>query len=60
MDFCDKCGQEIDILEPCIKVNYGFINPENSFSTMEFLYIHVDCFDDVKALKQILEIFDKN
>jgi hypothetical protein len=60
MDFCDKCGQDIDVLEPCIKIDYGFVNPDKSFADMGSLHVHVDCFDDTKALKKILEIFDKN
>tara|TARA_R110000824_G_scaffold1603_5_gene7823 strand:- start:9652 stop:9834 length:183 start_codon:yes stop_codon:yes gene_type:complete len=60
MDFCDKCGEEIDVLEPCMKLEYGFITPEHSFGGMGILYVHIDCFGDTQALKKILEVFDKN
>ena len=60
MDFCDKCGEDIDTLEPCIKLDYGFVNDDKSFSGMGVLYLHIDCFNDTEALKIILDIFDKN
>jgi len=60
MNFCDKCGEDIDKLEPCIKVEYGFSNDDGSFTGMGYLYIHVDCFTDIEALSKILQQFDKN
>lgn len=60
MDFCDKCGKDIDVLEPCIKLNYGFVNSDSSFSDMGFLHLHVDCLSDNSAISKILESFEKN
>ena len=60
MDFCDKCGHEIDKLEPCLKLSYGLYNDDGSFASMGFIYMHVDCITDVDALSKILESFDKN
>ena len=60
MDFCDKCGDEIDPLEPCIKVAHGFLNADKSFSQMVFVYIHIDCCSDTELLMKVLNKFDKN
>ena len=60
MDFCDKCGNNIDVLEPCLKLQYGFVNEDSSFGEMGYVIIHVDCFADADALAKILDNFDKN
>tara|TARA_R100001244_G_scaffold132206_2_gene107516 strand:- start:7318 stop:7500 length:183 start_codon:yes stop_codon:yes gene_type:complete len=60
MDFCDKCGEDINLLEPCIKLKYGFVNEDTSFTEMGFLHLHVDCLSDDAALSKILENFEKN
>lgn len=60
MDFCDKCGEEIETLEPCLKISHGFLNTDNSFGEMICLYIHIDCCSDTQLLSEILDKFDKN
>ena len=60
MDFCDKCGENIDTLEPSIKIEYGFNNPDNSFEELEYIKLHLSCFNDADALSKILDRFDKN
>jgi len=60
MDYCDKCEEDIDKLEPCIKIEYGFSNSDGSFTGMGFIHVHVDCFTDADALSRILESFEKN
>ena len=60
MDFCDKCGNSVDVLEPCLKLQYGFVNDDGSYGEMGYVIIHVDCFADVDALAKILDNFEKN
>ncbi len=60
MDFCDKCGEKIDKLEPCLRIEYGFNCDDNSFAAMGYLLVHVDCLSDVEALTKVLESFEKN
>lgn len=60
MDICDKCGEKIDKLEPCLKIEYGFNCDENLFAPMGYLLIHVDCCTDAEALRKVLERFEKN
>tara|TARA_Y100001963_G_C6710132_1_gene413869 strand:- start:564 stop:746 length:183 start_codon:yes stop_codon:yes gene_type:complete len=60
MDFCDKCGEEIDTLEPCLKISHGFLNEDKSFSQMVYINIHIDCCADTHLLSEILEKFEKN
>tara|TARA_R100001443_G_C3363400_1_gene179540 strand:- start:4521 stop:4703 length:183 start_codon:yes stop_codon:yes gene_type:complete len=60
MDFCDKCGEEIDTLEPCLRISHGFLNTDKSFSKMVSVHIHIDCCSDTHLLSEILSKFDKN
>ena len=60
MDFCDKCGKDINVLEPCLKLQYGFVNEDSSYGEMGYVIIHVDCFADVDALAKILKKKKKN
>lgn len=59
MDFCDKCGEEINNLEPCFKLCYGFSN-DGGFYEDSFLMIHLDCIADDMLLAKILEHIKKN
>ena len=60
MDFCDKWGKDIDTLEPCLKIQYGFMNEDDSYGEMGYILVHVDCFTDVDALSRILNNFEKH
>tara|TARA_R100000700_G_C3177375_1_gene152551 strand:+ start:650 stop:859 length:210 start_codon:yes stop_codon:yes gene_type:complete len=60
MNFCDKCGEDVDTLEPCVKIEYGFNNPDNSFHGLEYIILHLSCFNDADSLDRILRNFDKN
>mgnify|MGYP003142960406 CR=1 FL=1 len=60
MDFCDKCGEEIETMEPCIRLEYGFVNPEKTFDSLGFLHLHVDCVNDLEALNKVIESLEKN
>ena len=59
-EYCHKCEEDINRLEPCMKVEYGFSNSDGSFTGMGFIHIHVDCFSDDVALRKILDKFEKN
>jgi|TARA_R100000655_G_scaffold47743_2_gene85006 hypothetical protein len=59
MDFCDKCGEEINNLEPCFRLAYGFSH-EGDFIQDSFLMIHLDCISDDMLLTKILEHIKKN
>lgn len=60
MDFCDKCREQIDSLEPCLKISHGFLNTDKSFSEMVYINLHIDCCSDAHLLSEILSKFDKN
>ena len=60
MDFCDKCGEDINKLEPCFKISYGFLNDDNSFYEDNYLLVHLDCFNDSNLLNKVLEQLKKN
>tara|TARA_R100000808_G_C2148087_1_gene156175 strand:+ start:2462 stop:2641 length:180 start_codon:yes stop_codon:yes gene_type:complete len=59
MEFCDKCGEEINNLEPCFKLTYGFCHDE-TFMEDSFLVIHLDCISDDMLVAKTLEHIRKN
>tara|TARA_R110002072_G_scaffold89943_1_gene201506 strand:+ start:235 stop:423 length:189 start_codon:yes stop_codon:yes gene_type:complete len=60
-DKCDKCKESINKLEPCFKVNYGFLNDDDSFYADEvYMLVHIECLSDAELLHAILESIRKN
>ena len=61
MDHCDKCGEPIDRLEPCFRINYGFLNDDDSFYADDiYVIVHIDCLSDDEILHQILNSLKRN
>ena len=61
MDYCDKCGEEINKMEPCFQINYGFLCDDASFQAdVSYVLVHIDCLSDTEILNKILEGLSKN
>ena len=60
MDFCDKCGEEINHLEPCFKLVYGFCNNGEGFFEDDYVMLHIDCLSDSEVLVTLLDKIKKN
>ena len=60
MDICDKCDKEINTMEPCFKVSYGFTNEDKSFFEDIHLILHLECLNDEEVLSVFLSSLKKN